>query len=186
MTVVRVGAALGLRSGIAPAIVYVPLGYLLGPARLNVLSPAVLGHLDFVLWLALATLGVFAGLGLDVRTRADRHLLSVASMEAAVSPPTRTRSPDAVTAGRVARSRIVCTSLTVVDSCGADRGITVTTAVFSPTFSRGGETALTSGIERILADSPSSAVIAEARFGTDSASTSGPTVPAPKLCVSRS
>jgi len=81
----HLGAALGLRTAVAPAIVYVPLGYLLGPRALALLSTSALGHLDLFVWLALTLLGVFAGIGLDLRTRLDRELLLVASTEAALT-----------------------------------------------------------------------------------------------------
>jgi hypothetical protein len=81
----RVNAALGLGAVTAPAVFYIPLGYLLGPAGADVVSGAVLQHLDVVLWVTLTTLGVFAGLGLDLRTHADRVLLGPASVEGLVT-----------------------------------------------------------------------------------------------------
>ncbi len=81
----RVNYALGLRATVAPAAFYVPLGFLLGSSGANILSPAVLDHLDVVLWLTLATLGVFAGLGFDPRTHRDRALLWAASIESLIT-----------------------------------------------------------------------------------------------------
>ncbi|MGE5243752.1 MAG: hypothetical protein ACM3SQ_05960 [Betaproteobacteria bacterium] len=81
----RLGAALGLRAAVAPAMVYVPIGYLLGSNGSALLSPSALRHLDLVVWLALATVGVFVGLGLELRTPIDRMLLLVASTEAVVT-----------------------------------------------------------------------------------------------------
>jgi len=76
----RSRAALGLAPAAAPALLFVPLGVVLGPAALGLLSDEALTHLDTVVSLALAALGVFIGLGLDVRP-AERRLLAAASME---------------------------------------------------------------------------------------------------------
>lgn len=81
----RLGAALGVRAAVAPAMVYIPIGYLLGPNGLGILSASALRHLDLVVWLALATLGVFAGLSLNLRAPIDRVLLLVATTEAVVT-----------------------------------------------------------------------------------------------------
>jgi hypothetical protein len=81
----QLGAALGLRAAVAPAILYIPLGYVLGPRGLALLSTSALGHLDLVVWLALTLLGVFAGVGLHLHGRLDRILLLVASLEAAIA-----------------------------------------------------------------------------------------------------
>lgn len=81
----RVRTALGVRSVVAPAIVFVPLGYLLGPTHLNVLSEAVQAHLDPVISAALVTLGVFVGLALGaVRADAGRSL-AAAAVEASIT-----------------------------------------------------------------------------------------------------
>lgn len=78
-------AALGLRPGAAPALVFIPLGVLLGPGVLNVLSEDLLAHLDAVVSLALATLGVFVGLGLEVTRAQDRRVLAAGTAEALVT-----------------------------------------------------------------------------------------------------
>jgi hypothetical protein len=74
-----------VRAAVAPAIVYVPLGYLLGPHGFTLLSSSALRHLDLVVWLALTVLGVFAGLGLRVRGPQERAMLLGASVEALVT-----------------------------------------------------------------------------------------------------
>jgi hypothetical protein len=51
-------------STVAPPLVFILCGLALGPLGANVLSPAVLDRLDVVVSVALAILGVFAGLGL--------------------------------------------------------------------------------------------------------------------------
>lgn len=79
---VRARVALGLAPLTAPAVIFVPVGYLLGPALLNVLSPAILSHLGPLVAVSLAALGVFVGLALDLRARDERPLLVAASVEA--------------------------------------------------------------------------------------------------------
>lgn len=77
--------ALGLSPTIAPALLFVPLGLLLGPLAANVIPPVALARLDPVVSMALATLGVFVGLALDLREPADRRLLGAASVESLVT-----------------------------------------------------------------------------------------------------
>lgn len=81
----RISASLGLRSLPAPALAYIPLGYLFGSHGLDLLSPGVMEHLDVVIWLALATLGVFVGLAIDLRGPTNRRLLGAASAQAIVT-----------------------------------------------------------------------------------------------------
>ncbi len=81
----RTRAALGLAPAAAPALLFVPLGMLLGPYALNVLSPGVLVYLDTVVSVALAVLGVFVGLALDLRGPRDARLLAAASVEGAIT-----------------------------------------------------------------------------------------------------
>jgi hypothetical protein len=78
-------AAFGLAPVLAPAMLFVPLGYLLGPARLNLLPTRALDHLDPVISVGLATLGVFVGLALGRRPRWDTRLFLAASFEAIVT-----------------------------------------------------------------------------------------------------
>jgi hypothetical protein len=77
-------AALGLREGIVPVSLYVPLGFLLGPRLLGVLPLDVLAHLDVAVTIALAALGVFIGLAL-AETRGSGRLLAAASIESATT-----------------------------------------------------------------------------------------------------
>jgi hypothetical protein len=81
----RTRAALGLAPVLAPAMVFVPLGYLLGPPGLNLLPARALGHFDPVISIGLATLGVFVGLALGRRPRWDARLFLAASFEAMVT-----------------------------------------------------------------------------------------------------
>lgn len=77
-------AALGLRPGIAPAIVLVPAGFLLGPQAANVLSIDVLAHLQVGVSLGLALLGVFVGRALTREIRNVR-LIAAGNIESAVA-----------------------------------------------------------------------------------------------------
>jgi hypothetical protein len=77
--------ALGLSPTPRPGLVLLPLGMALGPAGLNLLSPAILSYLDPAVSVALAALGVFAGLGLDFRRPREGVLLTAASLEASVT-----------------------------------------------------------------------------------------------------
>jgi hypothetical protein len=77
--------ALGLAPTVAPALLFVPLGLLLGPLASNVISPRMLVRLDPVVSMALATLGVFVGLALDLREPDDRRWLGAAAVESLVT-----------------------------------------------------------------------------------------------------
>jgi hypothetical protein len=75
-------AALGLRPSLVPAVIVVPLGFLLGPRVLNVVSVETLGYLDTVVSVALAVLGVFVGMAFAPHLRAAPRLIAAASLEA--------------------------------------------------------------------------------------------------------
>jgi hypothetical protein len=77
----RTRAALGLGPLAAPALLFVPIGVVLGPYGLGLLTPSLVGHLEPVIAVALATLGVFVGTALDVRSRGIRRLFVAASLE---------------------------------------------------------------------------------------------------------
>ncbi len=78
----RTRAVLGLTPVVAPAVLFVPIGAALGPSFTNVLNPTALGYLEPMVAVALAVLGVFAGLALDLRGQRDRRLFTAASVEA--------------------------------------------------------------------------------------------------------
>ena len=80
----RVRAALGLRPAVAPSLLFIPLGLLLGPVALNVATRETLLHLDPVVAAALAVLGVFVGLAFGRRPPAPR-VLSAAAVEATLT-----------------------------------------------------------------------------------------------------
>ncbi|MGH9331185.1 MAG: hypothetical protein ACRD09_12135, partial [Vicinamibacterales bacterium] len=77
--------ALGLSPTPVPGLVLLPLGVALGPHGLGLLSPIVLAYLDPAVSVAVATLGVFVGLGLDARRPHEGRLLAAASVEAALT-----------------------------------------------------------------------------------------------------
>ncbi|HTV03335.1 MAG TPA: hypothetical protein VMF13_22485, partial [Luteitalea sp.] len=81
----RKRAALGLAPTLAPAVLFVPIGMVLGPSATNVLAPSVLSALDAAVAVALAVLGVFVGLALDLRSTRDRRLFAAGAVEAAVT-----------------------------------------------------------------------------------------------------
>ena len=81
----RTRAALGLRPVTAPVMVFVPIGVALGPMGLGVLSDDVLQHLDVVVSIALATLGVFIGIATGRRTENFGRLLAASTVEAAIT-----------------------------------------------------------------------------------------------------
>ncbi len=85
LAALRTRAALGLAPAVAPAVVFVPIGAVLGPSFTNVLSPAALSYLDAVVAVALAVLGVFVGLALGLEGSRDRRLFAAAGLEAATT-----------------------------------------------------------------------------------------------------
>lgn len=78
-------AALGLRPVTAPVMVFIPIGALLGPNVSNLVSVEVLGHLDVVITMALATLGVFIGIAVGGSGPGLRRLFAASTVEAAVT-----------------------------------------------------------------------------------------------------
>lgn len=78
----RVSAALGLQAAVTPPLIYIPLGVLVGPVGLNLLSPAILERLNPIVSLALASIGVFVGIAIDPRRRDDAALFVAASLQA--------------------------------------------------------------------------------------------------------
>jgi hypothetical protein len=78
----RTRVALGLQPVVAPAVVFVPLGFILGPQVLGLLPRTALHHLDPALALALAAIGIFIGMGLEAGDRTDRRLFAAASVQA--------------------------------------------------------------------------------------------------------
>jgi hypothetical protein len=81
----RTQAALGLRPLTAPVIIFLPLGVILGPHGLNWISVEALAHLDAVISIGLATLGVFIGIAVGTGRGLTRRLLAASSVEAALT-----------------------------------------------------------------------------------------------------
>lgn len=77
-------AAFGLRPGIAPALVLVPAGFLLGPQAANILTLELLAHLQVGVSLGLALLGVFIGRAL-AREMRNIRLIGAGTVECAVT-----------------------------------------------------------------------------------------------------
>jgi hypothetical protein len=81
----RTRQALGLEPLAAPALLFVPMGVVLGPHVFGVVTPSLVGHLEPVIAVALATLGVFVGTALDVRSPASRRLFVAASLDSLIT-----------------------------------------------------------------------------------------------------
>lgn len=77
-------AAFGLRPAVAPAILLVPAGYLLGPRGAGVLNFEVLAHLQVGVSLGLALLGIFVGSALAREFRNTR-LIAAGNVESAAT-----------------------------------------------------------------------------------------------------
>jgi hypothetical protein len=85
LAALRVRSALGLAPSLTPAIIFLPLGALLGPLVLGVLSPIVLDRLEIVVTIALSVLGVLVGVALGREVRGSWPLLVAASLESGVT-----------------------------------------------------------------------------------------------------
>jgi hypothetical protein len=84
-TLLRTRSALGMAPSLTPAVIFLPVGFLLGPRALGVLSPGVLGRLDVAVTLALAVLGVIVGVALGRVLRSAIRLFAAASLESAIT-----------------------------------------------------------------------------------------------------
>ncbi len=78
-------AALGLAPSLTPAVIFLPLGALLGPQGLGWFTPLVLYRLDAAVSIALAVLGVLVGIALGREIKRPLRLLVIASVESAVT-----------------------------------------------------------------------------------------------------
>lgn len=81
----RTRAALGLRPLTAPVMVLVPIGVLLGPSGTAIITLDALTHLDVVISVALATLGVFVGIALGTQEGRITRLVLAATLEGSVT-----------------------------------------------------------------------------------------------------
>jgi hypothetical protein len=84
-SLLRTRAALGLRPVTAPVMVFIPLGILLGPGGAGFISLNVLDHLDAVISIVLATLGVFIGIAAGTQRGAVQRLMAASSVEALIT-----------------------------------------------------------------------------------------------------
>jgi hypothetical protein len=85
VSLLRTRSALGLAPSLTPAVIFLPLGALLGPTGLNVFTPTFLARLDVAVTIALAVLGVIVGIALGRDLRLSATLLLAASLESAVT-----------------------------------------------------------------------------------------------------
>jgi hypothetical protein len=85
LPLLRTRAALGLRPALAPAVVLLPAGFLLGPRMLGAISFETLGYLDTVVTVALAVLGVFVGIAFGPHLHTAKRLVVASSVEALVT-----------------------------------------------------------------------------------------------------
>lgn len=78
-------SALGLAPSPTPAIIFLPLGALLGPRALGLLSTNLLADLDLVVTVGLAVLGILAGVALGREIRVTPRLFAAASLESLIT-----------------------------------------------------------------------------------------------------
>jgi hypothetical protein len=78
-------SALGLAPSLTPAVVFLPLGAILGPRGLQWFTPQVLTRLDTAVTIALAVVGVMVGVALARGLRETGRLLLAASFESAIT-----------------------------------------------------------------------------------------------------
>jgi hypothetical protein len=76
--------ALGVHATAAPTLMFVLLGAALGPHGAGILSGAVLANLEAVIWVALAVIGVFIGLGLGATVSGSARGVLVSGVLSAV------------------------------------------------------------------------------------------------------
>jgi hypothetical protein len=85
LSLFRTRSALGLAPSLTPAVIFLPLGALLGPLALGVLSPGLLADLDIAVTIALAVLGVLVGIALGRGIGTARRLFTAASLESLIT-----------------------------------------------------------------------------------------------------
>jgi len=81
----RTRSALGLSPSLTPAVVFLPLGVLLGPRALRVLSENTLANLELPVTIALAVLGILVGVAVGRELRRFRRLFAAASLESCIT-----------------------------------------------------------------------------------------------------
>ncbi len=81
----RTRSALGLAPSLTPAIVFLPIGFLLGPRALGLLSQNALANLDLAVTVALAVLGILVGIALGRALPKTPRLIAAASLESLIT-----------------------------------------------------------------------------------------------------
>lgn len=81
LSLLRTRSALGLAPSLTPAVVFLPIGALLGPRGAALLSRGMLSYLDIAVTIALAVLGVIVGVALGREIRSAARLFLAASLE---------------------------------------------------------------------------------------------------------
>ena len=85
LSLLRTRSALGLAPSLTPAVIFLPLGVLMGPQVLGWLTPRLLERLSIAVTIALAVLGVLVGMALGREIRSATRLFLAASMESMVT-----------------------------------------------------------------------------------------------------
>jgi hypothetical protein len=85
LSLLRTRSALGFAPSLTPAVIFLPLGALLGPQALGIIRPELLRGLDLAVSLALAVLGVLVGTALGREIRSATRLFIAASLESLVT-----------------------------------------------------------------------------------------------------
>jgi hypothetical protein len=84
-SLLRTRSALGFAPSLTPAVIFLPLGVVLGPHGLGWFSPRLLERLDVAVTIALAVLGVLVGAALGREIKTARQLFLAASFESVVT-----------------------------------------------------------------------------------------------------
>ncbi len=85
LSLLRTRSALGFAPSLTPAVIFLPVGALLGPQALGLIPPELLRGLDLAVSLALAVLGVLVGTALGREIRSATRLFIAASLESLVT-----------------------------------------------------------------------------------------------------
>lgn len=85
LSLLRTRSALGLAPSLTPAVIFLPVGVLLGPNVLGWITPHLLDRLSLAVTIALAVLGVLVGIALGREIRSAAPLFLAASLESGVT-----------------------------------------------------------------------------------------------------
>jgi len=84
-SLLRTRSALGLAPSLTPAVIFLPVGLLLGPHALDLIKGDVQALVDLAVTLALTMVGVFVGTAFGREIRSAGRLFLAASLESAVT-----------------------------------------------------------------------------------------------------